>query len=184
MRISQIQELHALGELNTIDKKIEALAIMTEQTIDDIELMPMDEILEEFRKIEFIPKDTTPKFKFRHKGKRYRLITNPLELHAHQWIELQEVFNGDIIESLDKIIALLSYEVNVFGKKKKENVTNFVQKVTDFATLKFDIAYNYALFFSKVYPELLKTTLSYLNKELEEMKNQLQEEALQKDGSN
>ena len=184
MRISQIQELHALGELNNIDKKIEALAIMTEQTIDDIELMPMDEILEEFRKIEFIPKDTTPKFKFRHKGKRYRLITNPLELKAHQWIELQEVFNGDIIESLDKIIALLSYEVNVFGKKKKENVTNFVQKVTDFASLKFDIAYNYALFFSKVYPELLKTTLSYLNKELEEMKNQLQEEALPKDGSN
>jgi hypothetical protein len=184
MRISQIQELHALGELNTIDKKIEALAIMTEQTIDDIELMPMDEILEEFRKIEFIPKDTTPKFKFRHKGKRYRLITNPLELKAHQWIELQEVFNGDIIESLDKIIALLSYEVNVFGKRKKEDITNFERKVTDFASLKFDIAYNYALFFSKVYPELLKTTLSFLNKELNQLSQQMKEQGQPKDGSN
>jgi len=184
MKILQIQEFRSLGELNTIDKKIEALSIVTGKTIDEIEEMPLDKILEEFRKIDFMPKDTTPKFKFKHKGKRYRLITNPLELKAHQWIELQEIFNGDIIESLDKIIALLSYEVNIFGQKKKEDVTDFERKVTDFASLDFDIAHNYALFFLKVYPELLKSTLSYLNKELEEMKNQLQEEAQPKDGLN
>jgi hypothetical protein len=184
MKISQIQEYHSLGELNTIDKKIEALAIIKGKTIDEIEELQLEEILEEFRKIDFMPKDTKLKFEFKHKGKRYRLITNPNKLKAHRWVELQELYNGDIIESLDKIIALLAYEVNIFGQKKKEDVTDFERKVTDFASLNFDIAHNYALFFSKVYPELLKSTLSYLNKELQEMKNQLQEEALQKDGLN
>lgn len=184
MTISQIQEYYSLGELNTIDKKIEALAIIKGKTIDEIEELSLDEILEEFRKIDFMPKDTTPQFKFRHKGKRYQLITNPNKLKAHRWVELQELFNGDIIESLDKIMALLAYEVNIFGKKKPEDVTDFERKVTDFASLDFGISHNYALFFSKLYPELLKSTLSYLNKELEEMKNQLQEGALQKDGLN
>ena len=184
MKISQIQEYHSLGELNTIDKKIEALAIIKGKTIDEIEELQLEEILEEFRKIDFMPKDTKLKFEFKHKGKRYRLITNPNKLKAHRWVELQELYNGDIIESLDKIIALLAYEVNIFGQKKKEDVTDFERKVTDFASLNFDIAHNYALFFSKVYPELLKSTLSYLNKDLEEMKSQLQEEAQQKDGLN
>lgn len=182
MTISQIQEFHSLGQLDTIDKKIEALSIITGKTIDEIEELPMDEILEEFRKIDFMPKNTTPKFKFKHKKRTYKLISNPLELKAHKWIELQEIFNGDIIESLDKIIALLSYEVNIFGNLKKEDVTDFNRKVTDFASLDFAIAHNYALFFLKVYPELLKTTLSYLNEELNQLKNQVPESEQHKDG--
>jgi hypothetical protein len=184
MKISQIQEYHSLGELNTIDKKIEALAIIKGKTIDEIEELQLEEILEEFRKIDFMPKDTKPKFEFKHKGKRYRLITNPNKLKAHRWVELQELYSGDIIESLDKIIALLAYEVNIFGQKKKEDVTDFERKVTDFASLNFDIAHNYALFFSKVYPELLKTTLSYLNKELNQLSQQMKEQEQQKDGLN
>jgi hypothetical protein len=173
MTISQIQELHALGELNTVDKKIEALAILENKTIDTIEEMPMDDILKRLSAINFIPTDTTPKFKFKHNGKRYMLISNPLELKAHQWIELQEIFNGDIIESLDKIMALLSYEVNIFNGRKRENVTNFERKVTDFASLNFGLAYNYAVFFSQVYPILLESTLSYLKEEMEKLNKEV-----------
>lgn len=173
MTIGQIQELHSLGELTSVDKKIEALAILENKTIDEIEEMPMDAIITRLGEINFIPKTTTPQFKFKHKGKRYKLISNPLELKAHQWIELQEVFQGDIIEALDKIMALLSYEVNIFNRRKRENVTNFEQKVTDFKSLNFGLAYNYAVFFSQVYPILLETTLSYLKEEMQKLNQEV-----------
>lgn len=171
--IGQIQEVHSLGDLGNLDKKIEALAILTNRTIDQVEGMSMDAILEEFKTLNFIPSKTEPKFIFKHLGKKYKLLTNPLDLKAHQWIELQEIYNGDIIESLNKIMALLSVESSLFNKKRDIGKKEFDKRCEDFLSLDFAIAYNYALFFSKVYPELLKATLSYLKTEVESLQQDL-----------
>ena len=80
--IGQIQEVHSLGELGNLDKKIEALAILTNRTIDQVEEMSMDAILEEFKTLNFIPSKTEPKFVFKHLGKKYKLLTNPLALSS------------------------------------------------------------------------------------------------------
>lgn len=171
--IGQIQEVHSLGDLGNLDKKIEALAILTNRTIDQVEEMSMDSILEEFKTLNFIPSKTEPKFVFKHLGKKYKLLTNPLDLKAHQWIELQEIYNGDIIESLNKIMALLSVESSLFNKKRDIGKKEFDKRCEDFLSLDFAIAYNYALFFSRVYPELLKATLSYLKTEVESLQQDL-----------
>jgi hypothetical protein len=129
--------------------------------------------LEEFKTLNFIPSKTEPKFVFKHLGRKYKLLTNPLDLKAHQWIELQEIYNGDIIESLNKIMALLSVESSLFNKKRDIGKKEFDKRCEDFLSLDFAIAYNYALFFSKVYPELLKATLSYLKQEVESLQQDL-----------
>lgn len=171
--IGQIQEVHSLGDLQNLDKKIEALAILTNRTIDQVEEMSMDAILEEFKTLNFIPQQTQPKFTFKHLGKKYKLITNPLDLKAHQWIELQEIYSGDIIESLNKIMALLSVESSFFNRKRDIGKKDFDKRCEDFLSLDFAIAYNYALFFSRIYPELLKITLSYLKQEVESLQKEL-----------
>ena len=176
MRIQQIQEIHALGELDTVDKKIEALAIAYDLTIDDVECIPMETIIKKIGEIKMVGDGSKPKFKFKHKGKRYELIVNPLDLKAHQWIELQEIYNGDIIENLHRIMALLSTEKSWWHKKKEVSKQEFDKRSQEFLSLDFDIAYNYAIFFLEIYPELLKTTLSYLKEEMEKLKEQLNDQ--------
>lgn len=176
MRIQQIQEIHALDELDSVDKKIEALAIAYDLTIDEVESKPMDDIIKKLASVKIVGDGSKPKFKFKHNKKRYELIVNPLELKAHQWIELQEIYQGDIIENLHRIMALLSVEKSWWHKKRDISKQEFDKRSEEFLSLDFDIAYNYAIFFLEVYPELLKTTLSYLKAEMEKLKEQISDQ--------
>lgn len=176
MRIQQIQEIHALGQLDSVDKKIEALAIAYDLTIDEVESMPMDDIIKKLASVKMVGDGSKPKFKFKHNNKRYELIVNPLELKAHQWIELQEIYQGDIIENLHRIMALLSVEKSCWHKKRDIAKQEFDKRSEEFLSLDFDIAYNYAIFFLEVYPELLKTTLSYLKAEMQNLKAQISDQ--------
>ena len=95
-------------------------------------------------------------------------------MSAHHFIELQELANKDKIEALHEIIGCLSYRVNIFGRKIEDD---YQTKVEDFKTLSVVNFYNYALFFSALYPKLLDATLTFLTEEMEKVK------AMYSDGS-
>ena len=88
-------------------------------------------------------------------------------MSAHHFIELQELANKDKIEALHEIIGCLSYRVNIFGQKIEDDYT---WKVENFKSLPIVNFYNYALFFSALYPKLLNATLTYLKEETEKAK--------------
>ena len=88
-------------------------------------------------------------------------------MSAHHFIELQELASKDKIEALHEIIGCLSYRVNIFGRKIEDDYT---WKVENFKTLPVINFYNYALFFSALYPKLLDATLTYLKEEIAKAK--------------
>jgi hypothetical protein len=84
-------------------------------------------------------------------------------MSAHHFIELQELASKDKIQALHEIIGCLSYRVNIFGRKIDDDYT---WKVENFQSLPVTNFYNYALFFSALYPKLLDATLTYLKEEI------------------
>lgn len=153
------------------------LAIVNDWSMDKVESMPIDELTRELKKLEFL--NTLPnqpvQFMFKHGGRYFRLAKTTNEICGHHFIELQQVFNGDMIESLHKVMALLAYEVDFFGKTKKvkDAQAHYQDKCELFLSLPVTYAYSFAVFFSAVYPKLLETILTYLKEEM----NQLSKEA-------
>ena len=88
-------------------------------------------------------------------------------MKAHHFIELQELNKKGTIESLHEVVACLSYRVNIFGKKIEDD---YEWKVEHFKSLPFTSFYNYALFFSQLYPKLLTATQIYLMEKAKEIK--------------
>ena len=84
-------------------------------------------------------------------------------MSAHHFIELQELASKDKIQALHEIIGCWSYRVKIFGRKIDDYYT---WKVEKFKTLPVTNFYNYALFFSALYPKLLDATLTYLKAEI------------------
>ena len=153
------------------------LAIVNNWTMDKVESMPIDELTKEFKKLEFLNElpNRPVQFMFKHKGRYFRLAKTPNEICGHHFIELQQVFNGDVIESLHKIVALLSVEVDFFGRNKKvvDAQAHYEDKCALMMHLPVPLPYTYALFFLEVYPELLKSILSSLTTEMKDLTHQL-----------
>jgi hypothetical protein len=145
--------------------------------MDEVESMTLDKLTNEFAKLSFL--NDLPKapiqFMFKLRGRYFRLAKTPNEMCGHHFIELQQVFNGDVIESLNKIVALLSVEVDFFGRNKKvvDAQAHYEDKCALMMHLPVPLPYTYALFFLEVYPELLKNILCSLTGQMKEMTEQL-----------
>jgi len=120
-----IRKVQAIQEIDDTFNPIERIAY----TIAIIEGIPYEEVgqwtMEKLKAYDLSWLSEIPKskfaFSFRFKKRYFRLITNAKEIKAHHFIELQEVTKGDIIENLHKIIAILSYRVNFWGKRIEDD---------------------------------------------------------------
>jgi len=166
--IGQIQELATLKDLNPIEQMAHEVSICLNIPFSDVEIWTMEKLKEEHAKLNLdkMP-DKRIGYKFKHKGRRFRLVRNAKEMSAHHFIELQEVVKGDIAENLHTIIALLSYRVDIFGRKIEDD---YQWKVDNFKELEAMPFYGYALFFSRLYPKLLAVTLTYLKAQENEVR--------------
>jgi hypothetical protein len=165
--IDKIQRIEELKEENPIRKVAYTIAIIKGVTLEEVNTWTIDELRAvDLSFLNEIPK-TKLKFKFKHNGRRFRLIKTAREMSAHHFIELQELANKDKIQSLHEIIACLSYRVNIFGRKVEDD---YQWKVEHFKTMPVISFYNYALFFSALYPKLLEATLTYLTEEIAKAK--------------
>jgi hypothetical protein len=170
--IEQLQELSSINHFEGVERRVHQIAIVNRLDIDEVEEMSLEKILKEVEKLNFLNElpQEKPMFAFKHLKKRYRLITNAQEMHAQHFIALQQIKADDIIENLHKILAMLSYEVDIFGYRVKiskgQVAQNFEERCEDFKTLSCSFAYSYAFFFLALYPQLLTATLDYLKQEM------------------
>ena len=161
--IGMLQEIGELpDDLNPIEKTAHTVAIIKGLSYEEVEKWTLNDL----RKIDLSFLEQEPKHRlkwtFKHKGRRFKLVKNAKAMEAHHFIELQELGDSDKIEALHKIIACLSYRVNIFGRKIEDD---YQWKVDNFKDLPAPQFYKYSLFFSALYPKLLKTTLTYLKGE-------------------
>ncbi len=98
--IYQLQEIHSCRDMSHIEKTMNTLAIVKDWSMDKVESMPIDELTNELKKLEFLNTLPTDKvrFSFRHRGRRWKLAKTTNEICGHHFIELQQVFNGDMID--------------------------------------------------------------------------------------
>jgi hypothetical protein len=166
--IGKIQELATLKDLNPIEQMAHEVSICLDIPYSDVEIWSLDKLKSEYGKLKLdkLP-DKRIGYKFKHEGRRFRLVKNAKEMSAHHFIELQEVVKGDMVESLHQVIALLSYRVDILGRKIEDD---YQWKVDNFKDLEAEQFYGYALFFSLVYPKLLIATQTYLKEEEEKLR--------------
>ena len=171
--IGTFQQLHKLTE-PTFENQIETLAILTGQTVEQIEELPIKEITSAIAKLGWMAQLPTAKDfkKFRHGLTTYKFVASQHELAAHQFITVQDLFGqqDNWVGNLHKIMAALAVKYKWF-RKSEIKPTEF-EGVADLFRERMSIAnaYGYALFFSAYLPASLEITQVYLEQEVEKLK--------------
>ena len=171
--IGTFQKLHKLTE-PTFENQIATLAILTGQTVDQIEELPIKEITSAINSLAWMSQLPTAKDfkKFRHGLTTYKFVASQHELAAHQFIAVQDLFGqqDNWVGNLHKIMAALAVKYKYF-RKSEIKPTEF-DAVADLFRERMSIAnaYGYALFFSAYLPASLEITQVYLEQEVEKLK--------------
>jgi hypothetical protein len=173
--IQQLQELKEIEDYNPLEKAIHTICIVDKKNIDKVESMMVYELFARFNTIvkEIEPRENL-KFTFKLKGRRFKMIPNATEMQGQHFISLQQYSGDEIVNNLHKIMAMLTTEVNIFGRPKKiKNIAKHFEDVSElFLQLPFDIANTYSLFFSQLYPKLLESTQDFLIAKVKEMEHE------------
>ena len=171
--IGTFQQLHKLTE-PTFENQIATLAILTGQTVDQIEELPIREITDAIGKLGWMAELPTAKDfkKFRHGLTTYKFVASQHELAAHQFIAVQDLFGQQDkwVDNLHKIMAALAVKYKWF-RKSEIKPTEF-EGVAELFKERMSIAnaYGYALFFSAYLPASLEITQVYLEREVDKLK--------------
>ena len=171
--IGTFQKLHKLTE-PTFENQIATLAILTGQTVDQIEELPIKEITSAINSLAWMSQLPTAKDfkKFRHGLTTYKFVASQHELAAHQFIAVQDLFGqqDNWVGNLHKIMAALAVKYRFF-RKSEIKPTEF-EGVADLFRERMSIAnaYGYALFFSAYLPASLEITQVFLEQEVEKLK--------------
>jgi hypothetical protein len=171
--IGTFQKLHKLTE-PTFENQIATLAILTGQTVDQIEELPIKDITSAINSLAWMSQLPTAKDfkKFRHGLTTYKFVASQHELAAHQFIAVQDLFGqqDNWVGNLHKIMAALAVKYRFF-RKSEIKPTEF-EGVADLFRERMSIAnaYGYALFFSAYLPASLEITQVFLEQEVEKLK--------------
>jgi hypothetical protein len=169
VRLYQLQELNSLSEFdNKIDMMIEYLSILLNVDPSEVENMPINDLMVEFSKWEFL-KELPEEKKIdiiKINGKRFGLI-NLGDMSFAQMVDIEEYINdGGTIQNLHKILSVIYLPIdkyNVFTKRytlKPYEPSDELQK--EFLTLDMSILYPTALFFYHIVQTYLKNSVSSL----------------------
>jgi hypothetical protein len=173
--IQQLQELKEIEDYNPLEKAIHTICIVDNKIIDDVENMTVKDLFARFNEIvvEITPRENLS-FTFKVKGRRFKMIPNATEMQGQHFISLQQYSGDEIVNNLHKIMAMLTTEVNIFGKPKKvKNLAKHFEDVSElFLQMPYDIANTYSLFFSQLYPKLLESTQDFLIAKVKEMEQE------------
>jgi hypothetical protein len=173
--IQQLQELKEIEDYNPLEKAIHTICIVDNKIIDDVENMTVKDLFARFNEIvvEITPRENL-RFTFKVKGRRFKMIPNATEMQGQHFISLQQYSGDEIVNNLHKIMAMLTTEVNIFGKPKKvKNLAMHFEDVSElFLQMPYDIANTYSLFFSQLYPKLLESTQDFLIAKVKEMEQE------------
>lgn len=184
IKLYQLQELNSLPEFDDkIDMMIEYLSILLNMDPSEIENMPINDLMIEFSKWEFLKE--LPKEKkidiIKIKDNRFGLI-NFNEMSFAQMVDIEEYINdGGTIQNLHKILSVIYLPINkynVFTKRytlKPYESSEELQK--EFLTLDMSMLYPTALFFYHIVQTYLKNSaLSLVQMKKEKMMKMISKE--------
>lgn len=173
MTIKQFQELYYIAQSKDIDfdKSIKMVGVVTGQTPEQIEAMPMakfNHICNGIKKkFEIFGKNllkSKPKKTVFVKGRYYRINyrVDKKPINAGKYVEAI-TFGKDVVVNLHKIMASIVTPITFFGKEYERD---HVDIANDFESMDFEAAYHAAVFFYTHYRVSMQLIQPFLIKEL------------------
>lgn len=122
IKLYQIQEIDTLPEFDSkLDMMIEQLSILTDTDPYEIKKLPVDDMVSEFEKWEFINETPQPKAheKIKVNGVKYKLIDFD-KMSLAQLVDIEEYVSDGIIKNAHKILSVLYLPYkNILSKELK-----------------------------------------------------------------
>ena len=180
LTIKQFLKIKLISELeqDPLHRKVLILSEISGQSVDDIESMPIGDMIEALKgldKIENLQTDEKIKLKFKVGGRKFIVKWKEQELTSEQFIDVSHFCKDPdkILSNIHNILASVCVERNWYGKelgykgdKHKEIADLFYNE------MKIATAYPIMLFFCKYYEELQRNILTFLESEASKaMKN-------------
>lgn len=180
LTIKQFLKIKLISELeqDPLHRKVLILSEISGQSVDDIESMPIGDMIEALKgldKIENLQTDEKIKLKFKVGGRKFIVKWKEQELTSEQFIDVSHFCKDPdkILSNIHNILASVCVERNWYGKelgykgdKHKEIADLFYNE------MKIATAYPIMLFFCKYYEELQRNILTFLESEANQaMKN-------------
>jgi hypothetical protein len=176
IKLYQLQEINELPEFDDeIDYVIEKLAILNNTDPHTIEQMPINELMEEFKKWEFLNKE--PKEKSHPiitiNGNEYGVM-DLSKISMAQLVDIEEYINDGMMKNLHKLFSVIYLPI----KKKKffsklgyelEKYEPSIDRQNDFKVGTLDILYPQMLFFYHIVKVYLTGSLIYSGQSLQKM---------------
>ena len=176
LTIKQFLKIKTISDVeqDPLRRKVLILSEITGRDADEIESMPIGDMLKELKgldEIETLQSDEKIKLKFKVGGRRFIVKWREQDLTSEQFIDASFFCKdqANIVNNIHNILAAISVERNWYGKElgyKGENHKDIANLF--FNEMKISQAYPIMLFFCRYYRELHKNILSYLELEVEE----------------
>ena len=186
LAIKQFLRCKTIADLESdpLQRKINMLAEVSGKTVDEIESLPISELnsqLSKFSSIEALTPTDKVKMKFKVGGKRFECIWKTQEMTSYQYIDATS-FCNDPVNNIHNILAAITVERNIFGRRKKYDGTKHKERAELFYNeMKIKDAYPIMLFFCNYLEALSHNTQIFLTEEVMRLK-EMAEKFLQKDG--
>jgi hypothetical protein len=179
LRIKTISQLEA----DPLQRNIRMVAELTGKSIDEVESMPIQDLqklIKKFSEIDALEPNAKLKMKFKIGGKRYEYIWKTQEMTSYQYIDATH-FCKDPINNIHNILAAITVERDVFGRRKKYDGTTHKERSELFAEkMKIKDAMPVMLFFCKYLEALSQVTQTCLTDQVNQLKTMA--EGLNKSG--
>ena len=174
LTIGQFLKCKTIAEFETdpLQKNIRMLAEISGKTAEEIEELPISELLKKLKtlsEINSLPADSKVKMRFKVGGKRFECIWKTQELTAAQYIDVTHFCSDNIIQNIHNILAAICVR-RTWGKRGKYDGANH-KEIADlfYNNMKISQAYPIMVFFCKYSKVLEDNILACLVKETQEV---------------
>lgn len=168
----QLQNLLQKTEgLTELDIAVKSLAILTNQTENQIDSLSIKDLNKELIKIKFIT-DTVPEPKpvdfIKLKNKRYRCIYDVRKIPYARYLETK-FFGSDVALNIHKIAASMIMPMKLTWrgwKLAKYNASSHDEYAQDLLEAPFEEVYGSIVFFCQVFADSIRSLEDYFKEEL------------------
>lgn len=171
-------ELEQLGEMDKLDLIINQYAIINDMTIEEVEKMTPNELLEKSKEYQFILKMPEAKRTdfVKVNGRKYGLVDFS-KMSLAQMVDIEEYYNDGVVGNAHKILSVLMLPVkrNIpFMKVVLDEYEADEVRENDILDLDMELVWGNLLFFYLIEMKYMKDLLGYLQGQLKTT-NQLME---------
>ena len=163
-----IYKLSTQPELEDIERLQRAVCILFDKTEKEVDEMSMREFNLLSSQAAFVLTEDVPgkaRRAIKANGKRYRVNYSPSKLRHRQYVEVVH-FGDKPIENMHLVMASIIEPVTWYGRREKNNADQHEAIASDLLHAKVIDVYHSAVFFCKLYINLISNTRGYLEQQL------------------